>query len=101
MLWKLVIVAAAAAILIGGALWVADGTHIYTKDREKVVTISHDPIFGTEVEEVTWVENFQYGLFPDHAHVSHLHRSYAFILGLGGGAILVSLFMLRRARRTA
>lgn len=100
MIWKLLIATALTAILAGGAVWVADGMHIYTKDREKVVTTTHDPIFGTEVEQVTWVEHFQYGLLPDHAHLSHAHRSYGFVLGLGGAMIFSSWYMLRRTRRT-
>ena len=99
MLYKILIALAVIAIIAGGVRWVSDGAHIFTKDREKVVTTTHDPLFGTDVETVVWKENFQYGLLPDHAHVSHAHRSYSLVLGVSIAVVLGSLFMLRRKKK--
>lgn len=101
MLYKTIIAIAVVSVLAGGAVWVADGMHFFTKDREKIVTTTHDPLFGTAVEEVEWKENFQYGLLPDHAAVTHLHRSYSFVLGIATVAIAGSLVMLNRKRKAS
>lgn len=98
MLWKSLILLSVIAILVGGGIWVSHGAHIFTKDREKVVEVTHDPIFGTEVEEVTWKETFDYGLLPDHDAITHLHRSYAFVLGLSTAVIIGSLIMIKRGK---
>lgn len=101
MLWKSLILLSVIAILVGGGIWLSHGAHIFTKDREKVVEVKHDPIFGTEVEEVTWKETFDYGLLPDHDAITHLHRSYAFVLGASTVVIIGSLIMIKRGKNQA
>ncbi len=96
MMWKLLIVAAVIAIIVGGIVWVGDGMEIYTKTREKVVTEVKDELFGTTQQVVKWEPTFKYGLLPDDADVSVVHRGYVFVLGVSGMTILLSVFMLRR-----
>lgn len=98
MLWKSLIILSIVAMITGGAVWIGHGAHMFTRDREKVVEVKHDPIFGTEVEEVTWKETFTYGLLPDHTAITHLHRSYAFVLGLSTAVIVGSAVMIKRGR---
>ena len=99
MIWKALIALSVIAIIVGGIVWVADGTHIYTKDREKIVTVVKDELFGTETEKVEWKENFQLGLLPDSADLQHAYRSYAFILGSSFVAIVLGMVMIRRGRK--
>ncbi|NQW30857.1 MAG: hypothetical protein HQ472_10140 [Ignavibacteria bacterium] len=96
MIWKTVIAASIVAMIIAGVIWVNDGMHTFTKDRESVVTKIVDELFGTEREEVTWVDKFTYGLLPDDMAITSIHRSYAFVLGIGFSAIALSFFMMRR-----
>ncbi len=96
MKWKLLIALSVAAIITGGVVWVLHGMEMYTKDREKVVTIVKDELFGTSNEVVEWKQTFRYGLLPDDASITVLHRGYAFVVGLAGAAIFLSIYMLRR-----
>ena len=98
MIWKGLIAISIIAIIIGGIVWVAEGSHIYTKDREKVVKVVKDELFGTEHEEITWKENFQLGLLPDSSDLVHAYRSLVFIVGVAGGVIVFSTIMIRRGR---
>ncbi len=100
MIWKTLIAISVAAILIGGWVWVDHGSHFITKDREKVVTIVEDELFGTTHEEVEWVETFDFGLVPDSTHPMHAYRSYLFVLGISAVVIIVSFVMLRRQKRS-
>jgi len=98
MFWKLLIGTALVASTIGAVIWISHGMEFYTKDREKVVTVVKDELFGTTREEVTWVPTFKYGLLPDDAAVSALPRSYGFILGTSLAVILFSGWMIKRSR---
>lgn len=42
-----------------------DGFQVFTKDKSEKVTLQKDDIFGTTIEKREWVEDFQFGLFPD------------------------------------
>ena len=101
MIWKAIIALSIIAIIAGGVVWVSHGMEFFTKDREKVVTVVEDELFGTSREEVEWKETFKLGLLPDDTSVAVLHRSYGFILGTSLTAILVSLFMIRRQRQSS
>lgn len=98
MFWKVLIAAAVLAILVGGGVWISDGMQFFTKDREPIVTVTKDPLFGTETESTTWVETFRLGLLPDDAAITAIHRSYGFILGVSGAVIIGSWIMLKRTR---
>ena len=100
MIWKFIIVISVFAIIIGGIVWIAQGTQFYTKNREKVVTIIKDDLFGTTHEHTEWVETFKLGILPDDSSLTALHRSYAFIIGTGTAAIILSIVMLRRKKVT-
>jgi hypothetical protein len=99
MFWKILIGVSIVAIITGGAVWIAHGMNMFTHDRDEVITVVKDEIFGTEREEITWVENYRLGLLPDDYTIDVIHHSYAFILGVSGAAILLSLFMLKRQRK--
>lgn len=98
MIWRLLIGIAIVASIIGGVIWISHGSEIYTKDRERVVNVVKDELFGTTREEVTWVPTFKYGLLPDDASVTALPRSYGFILGTSLAVILFSGWMIKRAK---
>lgn len=98
MIWKILIGVAITAIVVGGAVWINDGMQFFTKDREPIVTVTKDELFGTETESTTWVESFRLGLLPDDAAITAVHRSYGFILGVSGAVIIGSWIMLKRAR---
>ena len=99
MIWKTLIILSIIAILIGGWVWLDHGAHIITKDREKVVTVVEDDLFGTTHEEVEWVETFDFGLVPDSTHPMHSYRSYVFVIGVSGVVIIWSLVMIRRKKK--
>lgn len=99
MIWKFIIVLATFGMILGGIVWYAHGRHIFTKTREQVVTIVKDDLFGTQREERKWVDTFKLGLLPDDASIDFLHRSYAFIIGVGITSIVISTIMLRRTKR--
>jgi len=98
MFWKIIIALAVVACIAGGVVWISHGMHIFTHDREEVITMEKDELFGTEREVVKWVDAFKLGLLPDAAEITLLHRSYAFILGSSAVAIILSIIMLRRSR---
>ncbi len=98
MIWRLLIGIAIIACIIGGVIWFSHGMQIYTKDREKVVTMVKDELFGTTHEEVTWVPTFKYGLLPDEPSVTALPRSYGFILGTSVAMIVFSGLMIKRSK---
>lgn len=99
MVWRILIIAAVIAIVAGGILWVMGGTQTLTKDKEEVVTITADPLFGDSTRSVTYVDKFQLGLLPPSDSPADVPMSYAFILGASGAAILLSVFMMRRSRK--
>ena len=99
MIWKLLIALAGLAILIGGIVWVSDGMNIYSKDREQVVKIIKDDLFGTTREEVSWIPAFKFGLLPGGTEVALIPGSYAFVLGISFSTIIGSFIMIRRSRK--
>lgn len=97
MIWKLLLALGIVAFVTGGIVWFAHGQHVFTKDREKIITVVKDELFGTVHEEVEWKETFKLGLLPDSQHPLELYRSFAFI---GGGGLTLALFSLYKIRRS-
>jgi hypothetical protein len=97
MLWKIIIAVSAVSIIAGGVVWIKDGMVLLPHDRERVVTVKKDELFGTTTEEITWkaVEP-AYGLLPPTDTVSAIPNSFAFVLGSGIALIIGSMIMLRR-----
>ncbi len=98
-MWNGVIAAAVAAMLIGGGFWVADGMHMLSKDRIATTVQVVDPLFGTTTTDTKYEDGFLFGLLPLDDSVAAVPKSYAFVLGASVTAIIVSVFMKRRARR--
>lgn len=101
MIWRILIIAAVLGIVIGGIVWINGGTQTLTKDREEVVTITPNTLFGGNDTTITYVEKFQLGLLPPSDSPADVPMSYAFILGTGGALILLSFFMMRRSRKNS
>lgn len=101
MIWKLLLALGVVAFLTGTIIWFAHGQHMFTKDREKVITLVEDELFGTTHEEHEWKETFELGLLPDSHHPMYFYRSFAFIGGLSISVALFSLYKIRRAKKTS
>ncbi|MBM4177816.1 MAG: hypothetical protein FJ211_00595 [Ignavibacteria bacterium] len=82
-------------ILGGGALWVKDGRHVFSKDREEVVREVKDELFGTIRRETEFVPAFKFGLLPVDATIADVPRCYAFV---GGMSVALIAFALWRKR---
>lgn len=100
MIWKSVISASIVAILVGGYFWFAHGMQTLTKDRERVVTVVKDELFGTTHEVVEWKPTFVYGFFPDDTSVVTIYRGYSFVLGTSLVLIATSIVILRKQRKS-
>lgn len=98
MIWRILIILGVLAIITGGAVWFSDGMQVFTKDREEVITIVKDELFGTTHEEKTFVPAFRLGLLPADSTVKDAPASYAFILGISFVIIILSVFNLRRSQ---
>jgi hypothetical protein len=98
-MWNGLIVAAIAAVLIGGGFWIADGMQMLSKDRIATTIEVVDPLFNTTTTETKYEDGFLFGLLPLDDTIATVPKSYAFVLGASAGAIVFSLFMKRRARR--
>lgn len=98
MIWKFCIIVAVLAVLVGGYFWISQGAHTLTKDRERVVTVVKDDLFGTSHEVVEWKPTFIYGFFPDDTSVLTVYRGYSFVLGLSLVLIATGTIMLRKSR---
>lgn len=85
-LWRIIQSFIALSITFLIAFWMMDGFQIFTKDKFEKVTIVKDEIFGTEVEQREWVDDFQLGLLPDDP--VHPYRSVAFPTLFGIALIL-------------
>ncbi len=81
MIWRLLIVFGIVGILVGGWYWFADGMQVFSKDREEVVTVVKDPLFGTETKQVSYEPRFRFGLLPLDATPQAVPASYAFVAG--------------------
>ncbi len=81
MIWRLLIIIGILGILVGGGLWFKDGQQIFSKDREEVVTIVKDPLFGAETKQVTYEPRFRFGLLPLDATPQAVPASFAFVAG--------------------
>lgn len=101
MIWKTLLALGLVAFLTGTVVWFAHGQHVFTKDREKVITMVEDELFGTTHEEVEWKETFELGLLPDSQHPFDVHRSFAFIGGLSLTVVLFSMYKIRRSKKTS
>lgn len=99
MLWKMIIAVSLIVIVAGGVLWVQDGLQLFTKTRVAIETTAHDPLFGTEMRSVEWVEDFKYGLLPDDTTLSAAPRGYIFVIGLNAVLIAFSFYMLKKTRK--
>lgn len=99
MIWRILIIAAVVAIVVGGVVWISGGTQTLTKDKEEVVTVTPNTLFGGNDTTVTYVKKFRLGLLPPSDSPSDVPMSYAFILGAGTTLILLSVFMMRRSRK--
>lgn len=99
MIWRVLIIAAVLAIVIGGVVWISGGTQTLTKDKEEVVTITPNTLFGGNDTTITYVDKFKLGLLPPSDSPADMPMSYAFILGTSGAAILLSFIMMRRSRK--
>lgn len=99
MLWRIIIIISLVSIVASGILWIKGGMVMWPHDREQVVTVVKDDLFGTTREETTW-KNIEpaYGFFPIDSSVDAIPRSFIFVLGAGIGFSLVSMIMLKRQR---
>lgn len=88
---KIVVALGIVGILAGGALWVSDGMHVFSKDREEVVSESKDELFGT-IREIKYVPAFKFGLLPLDATISDVPRCYAFVGGMSLSLIAFGLW---------
>jgi len=99
MIWRILLIAAILAIVIGGVFWVSAGAQMLTKDKQEVVTITPNTLFGGNDTTTTYVDKFSLGLLPPSDSPSDAPQSYAFILGTSVAAIFLSVFMMRRSRK--
>lgn len=60
--WKLLQWVGAFLAVSVLTLWLVQGAHIFTKDRQLQVFRERDPLFGTERERVEWEPGFWIGL---------------------------------------
>lgn len=100
MIWRILVGASILAIIVGGIVWISGGMQTLTKDKEEVVTITPNTLFGGADTTITYVDKFTYGLLPPSDSPADAPMSYAFVLGTGGVIILLSIIMMRRARRS-
>lgn len=61
-MWKIISIVAFALVIGIGIRWGLDGAQVFTKDKQQVVVVERDDVFGTEIENVTWEEGFWLGL---------------------------------------
>lgn len=102
MIWRIGIILGICGILAGGAVWINDGMHVFSRDKDEVVTVVKDELFGTERREVTYVPAFKFGLLPLDTTVASVPASYGFVLGTSVVLIALSVWQLRkRSTRTA
>lgn len=95
MIWRLFIIIGIISILVGGWHWVADGMQVFSKDREEVVTIVKDPLFGTETKQVVYEPRFRFGLLPLDVTPQAIPASYAFVAGTSLALIGLGWWKLR------
>lgn len=101
MIWKALLALGLVAFLTGTVVWFVHGQQVYTKDREKVITLVEDELFGTTHEEVELKSSFKLGLLPDSLNPIHSYRSFAFIGGLSLTVVLFSMYKIRRSKKTS
>ena len=95
MIWRILIATSLLAILIGGAVWINDGMQIYSKDRNEVITMVKDDLFGTR-SETSYVPAVRFGLLPLDKTVSATPACYGFVLGVSGVLIALGWWRIRR-----
>lgn len=96
---NILIIIGVVGILAGGELWVKDGMHVFSKDREEVVREFKDELFGTIRREIEYVPAFKFGLLPVDATVADFPRCYAFVGGVSLSLIGLGLWRKRMARK--
>lgn len=57
-MWKSISIIAFILVVAVGVKWIADGTQVFSKDKQQVVVV--DEMFGTESTE--WKDGFWLGL---------------------------------------
>lgn len=60
--WELLRWLGAFVAVLVMAVWLAQGAHIFTKDKRMVVHTEYDPLFGTTRQRVEWRPDFRLGL---------------------------------------
>jgi len=95
MIWRILIVIGILAILVGGAAWINDGMQIYSKDRNEVITMVKDDLFGTR-SETSYVPAFKFGLLPLDKTVAATPACYGFVLGVSVVLIAFGWWKIRR-----
>jgi hypothetical protein len=95
MIWRILIIVGILGFLVGGSLWFRDGQQILSKDREEVVTIVKDPLFGP-TKQVSYEPRFRFGLLPLDATPLSIPASFAFVAGTSLMLIGLGLWKLRK-----
>ena len=100
MINKILISIGLLGILSGGALWITDGMHVFSKDREEVVREFKDELFGTIRREIEYIPAFKFGLLPVDATITDVPRCYAFVGGMSLSLIAFGLWRSRKSPST-
>lgn len=96
---NILIIIGVLGILVGGGLWVKDGMHVFSKDREEVVREFKDELFGTIRREVEYIPAFKFGLLPVDATLVDFPRCYAFVGGVSLSLIGLGLWRKRSVNK--
>lgn len=99
MLSNILIAIGIVGILAGGTVWVQDGRHIFSKDREEVVREVKDELFGTIRRETEFIPAFKFGLLPVDATIADVPRCYAFVGGMSLSLIALGVWRKRSASK--
>lgn len=99
MIWRILVIVAVLAIVIGGIVWISGGMQTLTKDKVEVVTITPNTLFGGNDTTITYEKKFQLGLLPPSDAPADVPSSYGFILGTSVAVIILSVVMMRRSQK--
>jgi hypothetical protein len=99
MMWKGIIATCAVVFVVTLAVWFSQGSNVFTKDRELVVTEKLDPLFGTTVRSTEYVPRFQLGLLPGGTSPQDVPGSVAFIGGTSIALVLFSLWKIKKQQK--
>jgi hypothetical protein len=78
--WRILQASSTIIILTLASFWVIDGFQVFTKDKIEKVTIVKDEIFGTDIEQREWIDDFQLGLLPDDPALPYRSLSFPVLL---------------------